>query len=77
MQLLNYSRSIVETHVVQLEQEVGGEKKWMRVQKNGSLDHWKPVSKSDVSKHNLNGSAPDPEVVDELELKFKRSNYGE
>jgi hypothetical protein len=75
MQLENYKRTVVETHVFELEEEMNGETKWIRVQKDDQLDHWKPASKKDVHPNKLNGSAPDPVQIQKLEQKFQQSDY--
>lgn len=75
MEVLQYSREIIETHVVLLGEEINGEKKWIRVQKNGSLHHWKPASKEKVPKDRLNGSSPTKEQLQKLETVFQ-ANYG-
>jgi len=75
MKLLNYEKEIVKRHLVELDEAARGEKKWIRVSRNGALDHWKPLSKRDVPHTNLNGEVPD-EVEKKLELQFKRTRYG-
>lgn len=75
MQLENYKRTVVETHVFELEEEMNGETKWIRVQKDDQLDHWKPQSKEDVHPNKLNGSAPNENQIKKLEQKFQQSDY--
>lgn len=75
MELKNYKRTVVETHVFKLDEEINGERKWIRVQKDNQLDHWKPASKEDIHPNNLNGSAPDPFQIQKLEQKFQKSDY--
>lgn len=76
MKLKNYSRTVVQTHVFKLEdEEINGEDTWIRVEKGGELDHWKPASEKDVHPNKLNGSAPDPRQIKKLEQKFNQSDY--
>jgi hypothetical protein len=75
MELKNYKRTVVETHVFELDEKINGEDTWIRVEKDDQLDHWKPASKEDVHPNKLNGSAPDPRQVQKLEQKFNQSDY--
>lgn len=75
MKLLNYEKEIVKRHLVELDDPVNGEKKWIRVSRNGALDHWKLLSKRDTPYVNLNGEVSD-EIEKDLELRFRGTRYG-
>ena len=75
MKLLNYEKEIVKRYLVELEEPACGEKKWIRVSRNGALDHWKPLSKKELLSVELNGEVSD-EIEKDLELQFRRTRYG-
>ena len=75
MKLLNYEKEIVKRHLVELDELVNGEGKWIRVSRNGALDHWKPFSNKELLSVELNGEVPD-ETEKDLELRFRRTRYG-
>lgn len=75
MRILNYEEILVKRRLLELEEPINGEKKWVRVSKNGALDHWKPLSKSEKLPSELNGEVTD-DIKDTLEMKFRRSSYG-
>jgi len=51
-------------------------RKWVRVENNGKLVHWKPIEAQDMRIENLNGLLiKDPSH--EIEMKFRKSQYNE
>lgn len=76
MRLLNYGKEIVQKHAVELDEPIKGVRKWVRVENNGKLVHWKPIEAQDMRIENLNGLLiKDPSH--EIEMKFRKSQYNE
>jgi hypothetical protein len=43
MRILRYERDLIKRQSFELEEYLGGFKRWVRVEINGSLSHWHPV----------------------------------